>query len=80
MAPHKSYTYERLCSIAKRAAERAQDDFAGCDIECKYQGDDGGLPKRGKAPFQWKVRVECLNADRRGVRFPESWRTAIPSA
>ena len=91
MAPHRSYTFERLCSIAARAAERAQDDFAGCDIECKYQGDDGGLPKRGKAPFQWKVRVggheetcvvevECLNADRRGVRFPESWRTAIPSA
>ena len=80
MAPKRAYTAERLHAIAARAAEKAQGDFAGCDIECKYQGDDGGLPKRGKAPFQWKVRVECLNADRRGVRFPESWRTAIPSA
>ena len=28
----------------------------------------------------WGVEMNCLNADRQGVRFPEHWRTAIPSA
>ena len=59
---------------------------------CNFTGGDSAINhQRSQARFEWKVsvgqleetcyiEVNCRNAERQGVPFPERFRTAIPCA
>ena len=85
----KATSAERLRAFGAKAAEYAKKRFPDCGFACVYTGGAGAVAKRSQVCFEWTVclgnfeetcgiEMNCLNADRQGVRFPDHWRIAIP--
>ena len=91
MAPKGIYTAELLRAFGTKATGDAAKRFPDCVFACNYTGGDGAVSKRSQVRFEWQVslgqlketcsvEVNCLNAERRGVPFPEQLHIAIPCA
>ena len=91
MGRKATYTAERLRAFGAKAVDYAKKRYPDCDFACVYTGGAGAVAQRSHVCFEWTVAVgscqetcgiemTCNKLGSRGVRFPEHWRTAIPSS